>query len=243
MRSTSRALPLLFHLCLGLGLVAASATAQPPTRNPGYRLGPKDLVEIRVVELQELNVERARLREGRDQPALPRGHPRCRPSRMPSWRRGSKTELEPEYMQRASVSVQVRRVPLPPDLGDRRRRPAGQPRLLRPLDAARGHHGRRRARREPRQTALRPAPRRQRPLRPDRHPTSTTCSSRPTPGQHPDLRERPDQRAGVLEVTIYCLGEVAQPGALTFKSTERITLLTAIARAGGLTDRAPRARS
>ena len=41
-----------------------------------------------------------------------------------------------------------------------------------------------------------------------------------------------------IEVTIYCLGEVANPGALVFKSTERITLLAAIARAGGLTDRA-----
>jgi polysaccharide export outer membrane protein len=41
-----------------------------------------------------------------------------------------------------------------------------------------------------------------------------------------------------LEVTVYCMGEVAQPGAMTFKSTERITLLAALARAGGLTDRA-----
>jgi len=41
-----------------------------------------------------------------------------------------------------------------------------------------------------------------------------------------------------VEVTIYCLGEVASPGALTFQSTERVTLLAAIARAGGLTDRA-----
>jgi polysaccharide export outer membrane protein len=41
-----------------------------------------------------------------------------------------------------------------------------------------------------------------------------------------------------LEVTIYFLGEVSQPGAMTFKSTERVTLLAAIARAGGLTDRA-----
>lgn len=41
-----------------------------------------------------------------------------------------------------------------------------------------------------------------------------------------------------VEVTVYCLGEVAQPGALVFKSTERITLLAALARAGGLTDRA-----
>ena len=41
-----------------------------------------------------------------------------------------------------------------------------------------------------------------------------------------------------VEVTIFFLGEVARPGAQAFKSTETITLLTAIARAGGLTDRA-----
>jgi len=41
-----------------------------------------------------------------------------------------------------------------------------------------------------------------------------------------------------VEVTVYCLGAVAHPGAVSFKSTERITLLAAIARAGGLTDRA-----
>lgn len=41
-----------------------------------------------------------------------------------------------------------------------------------------------------------------------------------------------------VEVTVYCLGEVAKPGALSFKSSERITVLTAIAHAGGLTDRA-----
>lgn len=41
-----------------------------------------------------------------------------------------------------------------------------------------------------------------------------------------------------VDVTLYCVGEVNTPGALTFKSNERITLLAAIARAGGLTDRA-----
>ena len=39
---------------------------------------------------------------------------------------------------------------------------------------------------------------------------------------------------------IEVFGEVAHPGAVAFQSTERITLLTAIARAGGLTDRASR---
>ena len=43
-----------------------------------------------------------------------------------------------------------------------------------------------------------------------------------------------------IDVTLYCLGEVQNPGPLVFRSNERITLLTAIARAGGLTDRAAR---
>jgi polysaccharide export outer membrane protein len=44
--------------------------------------------------------------------------------------------------------------------------------------------------------------------------------------------------ASTIEVTVYCLGELAQPGSVIFKSTERISLLAAIARAGGLTERA-----
>ena len=41
-----------------------------------------------------------------------------------------------------------------------------------------------------------------------------------------------------VDLTVYCLGEVATPGAYSFRSTERVTLLAVIARAGGLTDRA-----
>jgi polysaccharide export outer membrane protein len=41
-----------------------------------------------------------------------------------------------------------------------------------------------------------------------------------------------------IEVTVYCLGQVSKPGVLVFKSSERISLLSAIAHAGGLTDRA-----
>lgn len=40
------------------------------------------------------------------------------------------------------------------------------------------------------------------------------------------------------QLTVYLLGEVMTRGEQTFKSTERATLLTALARAGGLTDRA-----
>ncbi len=37
---------------------------------------------------------------------------------------------------------------------------------------------------------------------------------------------------------VYCLGEVKTPGALQFESEDRLTLLSVIAKAGGLTDRA-----
>lgn len=39
-------------------------------------------------------------------------------------------------------------------------------------------------------------------------------------------------------VRVFCLGEVRAPGALEFDSDDRITLLSVIAKAGGLTDRA-----
>jgi polysaccharide export outer membrane protein len=43
---------------------------------------------------------------------------------------------------------------------------------------------------------------------------------------------------GKTTVTVYCIGEVKSPGALTFDSGDRITLLSAMAKAGGLSDRA-----
>lgn len=42
----------------------------------------------------------------------------------------------------------------------------------------------------------------------------------------------------VVQITIYCMGQVNQQGAINFTSNERISLLAAIARAGGLTPRA-----
>jgi len=40
------------------------------------------------------------------------------------------------------------------------------------------------------------------------------------------------------QVRVFCLGEVKSPGALDFTSDDRLSLLSVIARAGGLTDRA-----
>jgi polysaccharide export outer membrane protein len=39
-------------------------------------------------------------------------------------------------------------------------------------------------------------------------------------------------------IRVFCLGAVKSPGALEFDGDDRITLLTVIARAGGLTDKA-----
>jgi polysaccharide export outer membrane protein len=41
-----------------------------------------------------------------------------------------------------------------------------------------------------------------------------------------------------VDVTVFCTGEVRNSGAQVFKSTDEITLVTAIARAGGLNERA-----
>jgi polysaccharide export outer membrane protein len=40
------------------------------------------------------------------------------------------------------------------------------------------------------------------------------------------------------EITIFCLGQVMSPGAQTYRSTDRVTVLTVVSRAGGLSLRA-----
>lgn len=239
---------------LGVGamlLVAAPGSAQggvpssAPTGAPvaavaaGYRIGPKDLVEIRVVELQELNVERRVSENGTvNLPFLEDIQAAGLTDSELAAR--LKVELERKLLQRATVSVQVREF---------RARPisvigavqspgplefAGRWTLLEAITAAGGlaaSHGRI-------AYVLRHA---------------DNGLSDQVEINLDDLLVRADPRVnvpifpndlinipGTLEVTIYFLGEVGQPGALTFKSTERMTLLTAIARAGGLTDRAGR---
>ncbi|MES1242657.1 MAG: polysaccharide biosynthesis/export family protein [Acidobacteriota bacterium] len=226
-------------------LVAALASAQvAPSSAPtavaaGYRIGPKDLVEIRVVELQELNVERRVSEKGMiNLPFLEDIQAAGLTDSELAAR--LKAELERKLLQRATVSVQVRefrarpisvigavQTPGPLEF-------AGRWTLLEAITAAGGlapSHGK---------TAyiIRHA---------DNGLTDQVAIDLD------DLLVRADPRVNIpifpndlinipatLEVTIYFLGEVSQPGALTFKSTERLTLLAAVARAGGLTDRAGR---
>lgn len=236
-------------VCIGaLLLAAAPGTAQgvPPASAPasasgsGYRLGPKDLVEIRVLELPEMaSLERRVSEKGTiNLPFL--GEVSAAGLTDAELAARLKTELERQVLQRASVAVQVREfrarpisvigaVQQPGNLDF-----AGRWTLLEAITAAGGltaSHG---------STVY--------VLRHADNGLSDQIAI-----DLDDLLVRADPRVNVpifpndlinvpamLDVTIYFLGEVAQPGALTFKSTERITLLTAVARAGGLTDRAAR---
>lgn len=226
-------------LLLVAALVSAQVAAPSSAPSAGYRIGPKDLVEIRVVELQELNLERRVSEKGMiNLPFLEDVQAAGLTDSELAAR--LKTELERRLLQRATVSVQVRefrarpisvigavQTPGPLEF-------AGRWTLLEAITAAGGltpGHGR---------TAY--------VLRHADNGLSDQVAI-----DLDDLLVRADPRVNIpifpndlinipatLEVTIYFLGEVSQPGALTFKSTERITLLAAVSRAGGLTDRAGR---
>jgi polysaccharide export outer membrane protein len=231
-------------------LVAAPGSAQggvppsvpssaPAAADAGYRIGPKDLVEIRVVELADLNVERRVSEKGSiNLPFLED----VQVAGLTDAELASrlKAALELKLLQRATVSVQVREFRARPiSLIGAVQRPgplefAGRWTLLEAITAAGGltpSHGRM-------VYVLRHA---------DNGLTDQVAIDLD------DLLVRADPRVNIpifpndlinvpdtLEITIYFLGEVGQPGALTFKSTERMTLLTAVARVGGLTDRASR---
>jgi polysaccharide export outer membrane protein len=216
-----------------------ASAASAASAASGYRIGPKDLVEIRVVELQELNVERRVSEKGTiNLPFLEDVQAAGLTDSELAAR--LKADLERKLLQRASVSVQVRefrarpisvigavQTPGPLEF-------AGRWTLLEAITAAGGltpNHGRT--------------------VYVLRHADNGLSDQ--VAIDLDDLLVRADARvnipiypndlinvAATLEVTIYFLGEVSQPGALTFKNTERITLLTAVARAGGLTDRAAR---
>jgi polysaccharide export outer membrane protein len=220
-------------------LAALPALGQGAARNPGYRIGPKDLVAIQVFEVPELNVERRVTEDGKiNLPLI--GDLAASGLTENELAERLKTLLESKYVQRASTAVEVREfrskpiavigaVHQPGNLAF-----SGRWTLIEAITAAGGlaeSHGnviyvlRRAENGLTDQVAI----------------------------DANDLMVRADPRANLpifandlinvpatVEVTVYCLGEVGKPGALAFKSTDRITLLAAVARAGGLSDRASR---
>lgn len=236
MKQISLSSLVFLHLALLVQPILAQ-TAQAESRNAGYRIGPRDLIEVRVFETQELN---GSLRVSEDgQINLPLvGNVTVAGLTETEAAQRIKGVLEQKALQRASVSVLVQEFRSRPiSVIGSVRQPgnlafAGRWTLLEALTAAGGlddTHG-----------AFIHV------LRRSENGLSDQVSIRTD-----DLLVRADPHVnipilpgdlinipGSVEVTVYCMGEVESPGALSFKSSERISLLTVIARAGGLTDRA-----
>jgi polysaccharide export outer membrane protein len=220
-------------------LVAAPLAAQAPATPGGYRIGPKDLVEIRVFEVPDLNIERRVSEEGNiNLPLI--GDVPVQGLTDSELAARLKALLESKYVQRATVTVQIREFRSRPIVVmGAVRQPgslafSGRWTLFEALAAVGGLADNNAGmiyvlRRAPNglsdQVAI----------------AVDDLIGRADPDVNiPIFASDVINVPATTDVTVFCLGEIASPGALTFKSTDRITLLTAIARAGGLTERASR---
>lgn len=216
-------------------MAAAFALGQEPVAE--YRVGPKDLLEIRVLEVPDLNVERRVSDNGAiDIPllgdfqvtGLTAGEVRDRLEKM----------LTTKYVNRANVSVVVKEYANKPvSVVGAVKNPgslavSGRWTLLQAISAAGG--------------LTENAGKKIYVLRRSDNGLSDTLEVNTE-----DLFHSAEQKwnipilpADVInvparsQVRIFCLGEVKTPGAVDFTSDDRLTLLSAIAKAGGLTDRA-----
>jgi polysaccharide biosynthesis/export protein len=225
----------IFLAVLAAGVPAAAQTGF----TEGYRVGPKDLLEIKVYEAPEFSAD---LRVGETGTINLPIHGEVAVAGLTDAEVATLVErlLEEQYVQRATVTVQVKEFRFRPisvigAVGKPGALPySGRWTLLEVLTAAGGAtatpggvvHVLRRS-----ESGL---------------TDQLTVSLE-------DLMVKGDPRVNIpiypadlinvpaaVEVTVFCLGEVQRPGAVVFKSTERLSLLTAVARAGGLTDRASR---
>lgn len=225
-------LPLTSLLC---SLLASLALAQAP--GSAYRIGPGDVVALQVFEEESLNVERRVEPDGSIRlPLL--GDVQVAGRTQAEAASLIKTELERSYLQRATVTLEVRefRSRQVSMLGAVRNPGSlymsGDWTLFQAITAAGGLT--------------------------ETHGSSIHVLRRSANGLSDQLEIpvddllvrgdaavniplQPDDVVNVAmaqDVTVYFLGEVAQAGAVTLSTRSPITLLTAIARAGGLTDRA-----
>jgi polysaccharide biosynthesis/export protein len=214
--------------------IALTASAQSTAE---YHIGPKDLLEIRVLEIPELNLDRRVTNSGSiDLPLL--GELNVAGKTATEARSQLEGLLRDKYVNRANVSVVVKEfankpvsvvgaVTKPGSLNI-----SGNYSLLQAISAAGGLD----------QTAgrkifvLRQA---------DNGLTDTLEIRRDDLLQSTSpLWNIPIFAGDVVNiparstVKVFCLGEVKQPGALEFDNDDRISLLSVIAKAGGLTDRA-----
>lgn len=219
-----------------LALAAAPAPGQE-VASPVYRIGPRDVVKIEVFEEPELNREVAVSEDGTLRLPLV-GSVEAEGSTEAELAARLKTVLEENFLRRASVSVEVVQflsrpisvlgaVRNPGTLGS-----GGRLTLIEALTQSGGLS--------------------------ESHGGSVQILRRASNGLTDQVtipvdallvRADPDLNLPIFandlitvpaaeEVTVYLLGEVASPGAITFRRSERITLLAALARGGGLSERA-----
>jgi len=225
-----------FFFFLAILSLTIVAVAEESTQS-NYRIGPKDLIAIKVFEIPDLNVE-VRV-EGDGIVRLPMlGELRVEGLTAAQVAENIQKVLEERYVQHASVTVDIREYRSRPiSVIGAVRKPgplniSGRWTLLEALAAAGGLT--------------------------DEHGDMIYVMRRSSNGLSDQVaisvddlmvRAKLDVNIPVfagdlinvpatVEISLICLGEVKKPGAVTFKSTERITLMAAIARAGGLTDRA-----
>jgi polysaccharide export outer membrane protein len=222
---------------VGVGVLLLTAAAKAQDAAGDYRVGPRDLLEIKVLELPELNVERRVTDSGSIE--LPLVGPMPVAGLTAS---EVKDRLESivttKYVNRANVSVVVKEFANKPVsvlgavLKPGTLSISGRWTLMNAITAAGGLTER--------------AGRKIYVLRRADNGLSDTLEI-----DTADLFQSatpywniPIQPADVINVrarttiTVYCLGEVKTPGALQFDSEDRVSLLSVISKAGGLTDRA-----
>lgn len=225
-------------LLLALALSPTARAAAPHSdADVDYAIGPKDLLEIKVLEIPELNVERRVSEAGMvNLPML--GDVRVGGLTASAARARLESALKARYVRRASVSVAIKEFASKPvSVVGAVQRPgnlaiSGRWSLMQAVAAAGGlteKAGRkifivRKGEDGSAETKI---------VSTDDlvRGTDTVAGMTILPA---DVVEVPPRAT----VRVFCLGEVKQPGALEFDSEDRISLLSVIAKAGGLTDRA-----
>lgn len=217
-------------------LAAASVAAQEPA-SMEYRLGPKDLLEIKVIEVPDVNGERRVGDDGSiDLPMVGK----VPVSGLTASEVADRIEavLTAKYVNRANVSVVIKDYANKPvSIIGAVQRPgslniAGRWDLLQAIAAAGGlapNAGRKIYVLRRGENGLSDR------LEIDRDELFLRSSDRWNVPIYPsDVVNIPPRTT----VKIFCLGEVKSPGALELDSDDRITLLSVIAKAGGFTSRA-----
>ena len=218
-------------------LVSAPLAGQPLTGE--YRIGPRDLLEVKVLELPELNVERRVGDTGAVSLPLVGDVPVAGLTAGEAADRLSSI-LTARYVNRANVTIVIKEFTNKPIsvLGAVQKpgslNVSGKWDLLQAISAAGGL----RADAGKKIYVLR---RSENGLTDRLEIATDDLFVNPSPKWNVTIY--PSDVINIparTPVRVFCLGEVRSPGSLEFDSDDRITLLSAIAKAGGLTDRAAR---